>query len=95
MMTQNVVWKYPLTDEVQQDVVMPWGAKIVACAMQGETLTLWAMVDPSAVLETHKISIVSTGAEFEADEIGEYVGTFQDGGAVGHVFDWRTSGEKK
>ena len=91
----TAIWKYPLTNDSLQNVAMPRGAKIVACMMQGKTLALWAMVDPSAVLETHIISICGTGHEFEVDDIGEYVGTFQDGWYVGHVFDWRASGEKR
>lgn len=56
--------------------------------MQNGKPCLWAVV--TAVGEVKSLlvnlTVLGTGHEFDLDQVGRYVGTFQQDGFVGHVF---------
>ena len=87
-MTNLTVWKYSLNSKASQLIHMPQGAQVLTVQMQDGSPTIWALVDPAAGLEEHIIEIHGTGHPIVSEEMGRYVGTFQDGWYVGHVFDW-------
>jgi hypothetical protein len=82
------VWKFPLP-VLEGDVFtidMPFGADILTLQMQDRTPTLWALVDPYADSVSRQFRIAGTGHPI-ADKIRGYVGTFQTGGLVFHLFE--------
>src|SRR5690348_4745124 len=97
----RAVWKYVLKIEDQQKVTIPWPAKVLAVAMQptpqGETICLWAEVDPDDKRIEVPIIIVGTGHPLPEPALpGQYlrhISTFQmHGGAlIFHAYE----GERK
>ena len=79
------IWKYPLKVTSAQDIEMPDGARILSVQMQGEQPCLWAEVDPNQVRERRKFFVAATGGP--APERAQYLGTFQNGAFVGHVYE--------
>jgi hypothetical protein len=65
---------------------MPRGARILALQMQAGTPTVWAVVNPDAPLEPRPLIIVGTGQLVPTDA-GVYIGTWQSGAFVFHVFE--------
>lgn len=85
----KAVWKFPLTPHVQeQSISMPYGAKPLCVQMQGETPTLWALVDPDAAKNFRPVLMFGTGHPVSpVVEHGQYIGTVQDPmGYVWHYF---------
>lgn len=85
------VFRYQI-GELNQDgifaVQMPVGAKVLLAGEQearGE-LSLWALVDSEAPMETRRFQIAGTGHEVKG---GEHVASFilHDGFHVFHVFE--------
>lgn len=80
------VFKYPveLTDNI--DVQMPKGAKPLHFDMQNGDLCLWALVDPSLPLTSHKFRMAGTGHPI--DTCGPYINTvlLKNGALVFHFF---------
>lgn len=85
----KAIWKYPLDVIGLQRIEMPAKAEILTVQMQGDTICLWALVEPSNDKTKRGIFIIGTGHSVGVDELGRYVGTFQiNGGAlVFHVFE--------
>lgn len=85
-----VIWKYTLAITDRQQVSMPKGAGILAVANQRGALFLWAMVDPSSLVETedHDIEIIGTGNQMpDTEDIRRYIGSAVLGPFVWHVFE--------
>ena len=66
---------------------MPKGADLLTVQMQNGTPVLWAQVDPSAEIEARNITVVGTGWIDYIRSGWTYVGSYQDGGLVWHVYD--------
>lgn len=80
----NSVFKYVLEMRDTQTISMPKGAIPLTVQMQRETPCLWARVDPNLADEPVEIRIAGTGHPLYS--VGAYIGTFQDGPLVFHVF---------
>lgn len=82
------IWKFPLAVSAYQYIDMPAGARLLSAQMQGDTLCLWAQVDPDARTEPRLICVLGTGHPI-LHELGEHLGTFQlfGGTLVFHVFE--------
>lgn len=85
-----VVWKYPLAVTDVQDVPLHDSARILSVQMQGHTLCLWALVNPSLAHngQSRKVRVVGTG-HVEDDMLAlafDFVGTVQDVPFVWHIF---------
>jgi hypothetical protein len=90
MSPTKVVWKYPLELKDEQIIEMPANARMLCVQMQGETPSLWVLVDPYKAHESRKILIAGTGHEREAlAGFLTYIGSFQmmGGQLVYHVFE--------
>lgn len=85
----KVIWKFPLEIEGHQTVVMPQGARLLHVAAQGGKPTIWALVDPKAIVVGRRFLLCVTGTTPENKYPAEYVGTFllAGGSFVGHIFD--------
>lgn len=84
----KTIWKFPLELTDAQQVAIPSGAQLLTAQIQGQSLQLWALVDPAQPKHVHTIRIIGTGHPIEED-LGKYVATFQlrDGELIFHVFD--------
>lgn len=83
---QETIYKYPLTlDGFSEEIEMPLGARILTLQTQGDIPTLWAIVDPRELMETRLFGAIGTGHPVPAN--GSYVGTWQDGPYVWHLFE--------
>lgn len=82
----ETIWKFPLMMEDYPVVTMPRGAEVLCVQLQHGMPTLWARVDPQKAKEDRALLIVGTGNPMP-DGAGRYVGTFQHGPFVWHVFE--------
>lgn len=87
---ERAIWKYPLIEGRKQGrkhvIAMPRGAHILSLQRQGMSPTLWALVDPDAEKVERVFEIVGTGWTVDVSHLA-YVGTWQDGGFVWHLFE--------
>ncbi len=85
----QTIWKFPLAMTVQQKVSMPVGARILHVGTQGDSVCLWALVDPSRDTNDRTILVAGTGHPIEMNGADDYIGTFMlhGGTLVFHVFD--------
>lgn len=65
--------------------------KPLCVQMQNGKPFLWAVVETPDFTEESRvvvvvITVIATGQNFDANTTGQYVGTFQQDGFVGHVF---------
>jgi hypothetical protein len=84
------IYKYPLTIDDVQHVVMPDGAKILAIQIQNNILCIWAMVAPGNPPRKRSFFMFVTGQDLPDIIDGlEYLTTFQthDGRFVFHVYE--------
>lgn len=64
--------------------------KVLDIQCQGSFPVMWAEVDLDKESKSMDIIAIGTGWEYEADEVGEYLGTAQDGyGYVWHYFVYK------
>ncbi len=65
---------------------MPEGAKALTVQLQDGLPVIWAEVETDRPKVPRRFLLVGTGHAM-TDEPTAYVGTFQDGGFVGHIFE--------
>lgn len=87
---RKAIWKFPLNLLNVQQVSMPTGARVLSVQLQGDTICLWAEVDPKAEQQPRDFYIVGTGHEYNPRGL-EYRGTVQTGVYVWHVFEGQGS----
>lgn len=80
------IFKYPLSGLIDQSIEMPAGAQVLTLQMQGGIPCLWALIDESMPKQERHFKVVGTGWLLD-DDPGMYIGTFQDGSFVWHVFE--------
>ena len=84
----QTIWKYELTDNIQQELVVPVGSKILTVKMKHKNPCLWILVDrDTPMTEKILIEIFGTGWKIDEEE-REYIGTYltSDDTLVWHVF---------
>lgn len=89
----SVVWKYTLTIDDEQEIVMPEGAELLHVAEQHGQLALWARVIPTGQPNVRRVILIrGTGHPIWTQP---YVGTIvaAAGVLVWHVFDGGEVGE--
>ena len=84
------IYKYPLRfNSIGAETIdMPVGARILSVQMQGDTITLWALVQPGSKTETVRFTMIGTGWELPDDFATKnlYLGTVQYESLVWHIF---------
>lgn len=81
----RVIWKFPLEIKDEIAIEMPAYSVPVAVGVQDGKPMVWCMVEPEAERVMEVFYIHGTGHDFNTlDRV--YVGTFQLGAFVGHVF---------
>jgi hypothetical protein len=81
----NTIWKYPVPLADSFVLNMPKDATPLHVDVQRGAPCLWALVDTSAPNEERTFRLVGTGGDVPRDTC--YVGTFQQGPFVWHVFE--------
>lgn len=83
----TTIWKYRLELKYDQIIEIPARAKILTAQNQGDTIQLWALVNPKLPKEKRKIRIVGTGNDVSGILI--YISTVQmeRGMLVWHIFE--------
>ena len=83
------IWKYKLELMSSKVIEMPYGAEILCVQMQGQSICLWAKVDPKARVGKREFVVIGTGHAFSDTFVGRYIGTVQTEGGlfIWHVFE--------
>lgn len=84
----KAIWKFPLahaTPLSSHGVEMPAGARVVRFALVANVPTVWALVDDQAPREVRSFTAYGTGHEIP--DHAWYVGTWDAGPFVWHLFD--------
>jgi len=79
------IWKYSLENIIE----MPKGAEILTIDIQNGQMfnaQMWVKVDTENEVEKRMFEVIGTGQNFD-DTNKKYVGTYQDGPFVWHVFE--------
>jgi hypothetical protein len=86
---KNVIYKYSVVNRgVSNLMVLPAKAKILTIQTQGDTINLWAQVNPEVQeTEVRFIKRLGTGQEFELHQEHTYISTVQEGPYVWHYFE--------
>lgn len=79
------IWKYELAITDRQEIIMPYGARVLSVANQGGNLCVWAMVDPTHDRRPLGFRIVGTGHPCGVS-LGTFIGTVVIDPFVWHVF---------
>lgn len=85
----SVVWKYVLEESNDWTTLyMPSGAEILTAGSQGDSIVLWAKVNPESQLERRDFCIVGTGYTIPKGE-SKYIGTakLMNDRLIIHVFE--------
>jgi hypothetical protein len=87
MTMARTIWKFQL-NPIARGVVMPVGAKVLTAREQGDTICIWAEVDPDAEGSMRHFVVYGTGHEMP-DDPGTYIGTasLSGGRLIFHVYE--------
>jgi len=66
---------------------MPRGAQVVHIGIVKGVPSILARVKPDTETEIRRFALFGTADDIPAD-VGRYLGTFEDGGYIWHVFEW-------
>jgi hypothetical protein len=83
------IWKY----KVENVIEMPIDAEILSVQIQNGQMfnaCIWAKVNPENELEKRQFVVIGTGHTFDDSDM-EYIGTYQDGPFVWHLFEVKTN----
>jgi hypothetical protein len=88
------IWKYEIKNGTTQ-IPMPAGAYILSVQPQSNPHTgevrpvIWAIVDPAPDKERQlrRFIVIETGQQFDWDDDMDFIGTFQLGSLVHHLFE--------
>ena len=83
------IWKFPIKIDDHQVIPVPNGAKIRSVAVQGETVCLWAEVDPNEPIFGRDIFVYGTGHPMP-DDPGTFIGSvmLHGGALVFHIYEY-------
>lgn len=81
------IWKYVIP--LQQEAYIcdsHEGALWFSAQIQGGDICAWVAIDTARPRINYSFQIVPTGYDFDVEEVGDYLGTVQQGSLVWHVF---------
>ena len=82
------IWKYQLEITGLTFLDIPKGAEFLSMQVQNGLPCMWFLVENEQERERRVFVVKTTGAELWEDPgVQRYIGTFQTGGFVGHVFE--------
>ncbi len=87
------ILKYTIQIVDRPTLTLPASAKILSVQMQNGVPCVWALVDPGTPEHTRVLELYVTGEEISQARGLAFIGTFQDGPYVGHLFERHWSAE--
>jgi len=85
--SDKTIWKYELiTIFGIQEIAMPSGSVILTLQLQNGIPCLWVLVEPDKPIEKVIIKVLATEGS-DIISLRKYIGTYQIGGLVFHVFN--------
>ncbi len=98
----RAIWKYAIPDPIggpsgiygKFTLEMPKGAVVLTVAVQEARPTIWVEVETAAGQEPLEFFVVGTGKEFPPF-VGRFVGTFNIGAFVWHLYEMDADFEVK
>lgn len=81
------IWKYQFDPVSNLEVQIPEGGQILSVQTQMGVGTMWVLIDPTVGLETRRFRVFGTGHTIPDGFEGTYVGTWQLGALVWHLFE--------
>lgn len=82
----KTIWKFPLGMVAKQNVSIPLPAEVLTVQQQGESVCLWAEVDPKGERVQVQIAMLGTGHPVP-DGKKRYISTVQLGSLVFHFYE--------
>ena len=83
----RTIWKFALPSQIGYLVIsMPEGSVPLFVAIQDGEPHLWAEVEPDKPLTETHFWLAGTGNPLPRS--GQYIGSWQDGRFVGHLYSW-------
>lgn len=89
----KTIWKYELPAEAVSTVDLPEGGKVLSAGNQGDSIMVWALVDPSRPALPRRFRVFGTGRSATASEGLRFIGTVFMGALVFHVFEEVQNGQ--
>ena len=83
-MKQVWKWKVPVLSTFTLE--LPGFPEFLTCQTQKGMPVFWAVVEPDARLREYKFRVIGTGVPFRSPDPWHYIGTFQLGSQVWHLF---------
>ncbi len=83
----QTIYKYPVPVQDEFVVDMPIGAEVLAVQIQGGEAQMWALVETDRPMSKRTFYVRGTGNDYSKQLKGAYVGTFQTGRFVWHLFE--------
>ena len=80
------IWKFPLQVTDVQHIQVPGHVETLCVQLQGDKPVVWVSCIPGQPNKLRTIRIYGTG---QSGVMGIYIGTFQEGPFVWHVFEDR------
>lgn len=81
------IWEYALRLQGTQSITMPTGATILSAHEQGDTVCLWAKVDPDeAACEERTIRLIGPGHLNDMEKLN-FISTVISDPYVWHIFE--------
>lgn len=93
-MSSRAVWKYPIPLQGAVTLDVPKGGTFRTIQMQREPC-VWVEVDPNAPTESRRLYVIGTGQPFDTNDVTKYIGTWQNGGFVWHLYEAHPAPEPK
>ncbi len=81
----HTIWKFELSTDGL--IEMPAGARLLSVQVQHGSPQIWAEVDPMGARIKRKLIVVGTGWPDSVPSLAVFLGTFQTGPMVFHVYD--------
>lgn len=80
------IWKFPFRIDDVVEIEMPEISHILHVECHKGTPCIWAVVNPNDANVIRRFRLLGTGHPV-SDELGRYIGTFQDRAFVWHMFE--------
>jgi len=80
----KTIWKFELP-KTRSLIDMPVGAQVIRVAKQWNVQWIWAIVESDNATEKRLFAVIGTGQAAPPD--GRYLGTWEDGPFVWHLFE--------
>lgn len=84
----KTIYKYDLPNVTNTKFILslPKGAKFLCVQTQRDKPKMWFIINPDKPVEQVVFRVIGTGIDIEDNFNDEYLGTFQEGPFVWHLF---------